>query len=346
MKRLLAIRLRTLGDVVLTTPALRALHRGHPDAEIDVVTDAVYAPLLEGQPGVARVFGIERGTAATLPLLRALRRRGYDGAVDFFGNPRSALIAGAAGARWTAGYDLRGRGRAYRIKVPRTVPGEGGQPEYAAATHVRLAAAVGGVPDGLDARLHLPDAAHAAAEAALRDAGVRRPRSTVAMVPAATWATKSWPLSHGAVLCRRLIEAGWEVLLITGPGEERERDTMRSLVPAARSLPRVALVTMAAAIARVAALVGTDSGPRHLAAAFGLPTFSWFGPALPGIWTPRDPRHGVWWTDLPCRGCNRTACPHWNCLPGLAPETGSRLVLDHLERHVRQAPALGPAAGA
>ena len=52
---LLAIRLRALGDVVLTTPALRALHRGHPQASIDVVTDERYAGLIEGLPGVARV---------------------------------------------------------------------------------------------------------------------------------------------------------------------------------------------------------------------------------------------------------------------------------------------------
>jgi len=58
---ILAIRLRALGDVVLTTPALRALHRGHPGAAIDVVTDARYVALLEGLPGVDRVIGLTRG---------------------------------------------------------------------------------------------------------------------------------------------------------------------------------------------------------------------------------------------------------------------------------------------
>src|SRR5437867_2416102 len=142
----LAIRLRTLGDVVLVTPALRALKRGHPDAELEVVTERRYAPLLERLEGIDRVWTLERSTASTLALAGVLVRRRYRVAVDFFGNGRSAFLTLASRARLTAGYDLRGRRLAYRRTVPRTVAPAPGRREYAAATHLRLAAAVGGVP--------------------------------------------------------------------------------------------------------------------------------------------------------------------------------------------------------
>jgi ADP-heptose:LPS heptosyltransferase len=78
--------------------------------------------------------------------------------------------------------------------------------------------------------------------------------------------------------------------------------------------------------------VGTDSGPRHLAAALSVPTFAWFGPTHPDTWNPPGDLHGFVRTDLPCRACDRTRCPHWSCMPGLAPDAVSAEVLAHLER--------------
>jgi ADP-heptose:LPS heptosyltransferase len=96
------------------------------------------------------------------------------------------------------------------------------------------------------------------------------------------------------------------------------------------------VAVLAGVIAPLRALVGTDSGPRHLAVAFGLPTYTWFGPAHPDAWTPPDARHGYWRTPLPCRACERTKCPHWNCLPALSPDEAAERVLTHLARHPRQ----------
>src|SRR6185369_15415245 len=89
---MLAIRLRALGDVVLTTPALRALHRGHPARPLDVLTDERYVGLLRGLPGVERVIGLRRGRGAMFEAIGAVRRRRYGTVVDFFGNPRSAAL--------------------------------------------------------------------------------------------------------------------------------------------------------------------------------------------------------------------------------------------------------------
>lgn len=346
MGAVLAIRLRALGDVVLTTPALRALKRGHPGDALEVVTEPRYAPLLEGAEGVDRVWPVERTARASLELARRLRRRRYDLAVDFFGNPRSAFLARASGATTRAGYALRGRARAYHVRVARTLPPAPGRREYAAATHLRLAEAVGGIGDGLDVRLPLGPRAGSEADAVLERAGIGSPGRCVGLVAAGTWPTKTWPVSHAAALARSLMAAGRPVLLIAGPGEERVSRAVVSLAPGVRVLPSCGVSTLVAVLARLGAVVGTDSGPRHVAAAFGVPTVAWFGPTHPDTWTPPGPRHASWWTSLPCRGCDRTSCPHWNCMPGLAPADAAELVRSHLERHAGTAADLGPAARA
>ncbi len=332
IRRILALRPRALGDVVLTTPALRALARGHRGATLDVVTERPYAPLLAGLPEVARVWTLDRTLSGTLTLGRELRRQRYDLAVDFFGNPRTAQLVGLSGAPIRAGYDLRGRRGVYTLRVARSVAPERGAREYAAAVHVRLAVAAGGVADGLDTRIALSDEARAEAARVIAASGVINPARTIGLIAAGTWATKTWPRSHAAVLARGLMGVGWEVLALVGPGESAVAATLTRLAPGVRVLPACDVAALAAVIARLAAVAGTDSGPRHLAVALGVPSFAWFGPTHPDTWSPPDPRHGYWWTALPCRGCDRTVCPHWNCMPSLAPARATELVLDHLDR--------------
>src|SRR6185295_17292107 len=125
--------------------------------------------------------------------------------------------------------------------------------------------------------------------------------------------------------------AGQSVLLLAGPGEGRVAATLQSLAPGIAVLPPCDVPELAAVIARLRGVVGTDSGPRHLAAALGRPTFAWFGPTHPDNWTPPGEAHGVWWTDVPCRGCNLTACPHWVCLPGLHPDAALQRVRAHFD---------------
>lgn len=330
-----AVRLRALGDVTLATAAFRSLVAGYPGAPLHVVTEARFAPLLVGQPGVARVWPLERTTRSTLETARRLRALRPALAVDFFGNARSAVLARGSGAAQVWGFDLRGRGRLYHHTVPRVAHAGEDRREYAAASLLRLARAAGGAEVPAAPHLVLTDAARRAGEAALASAGVREPARTVALVPAGSWPTKTWPLSHAAVLALRLREAGHPVLAIGGPGEEGALARLAALAPGTLTLRAPDVAALAGAIAPLRALVGTDSGPRHLAVAFGVPTYTWFGPAHPDAWTPPDPRHGYWRTNLPCRACERTVCPHWNCLPALSPDEAAARVLAHLERHGR-----------
>ena len=330
-----AVRLRALGDVTLATAAFHSLASGHPDAPLHVVTESRFAPLLEGQPGIARVWPIERTTRSTVRTMQQLRALRPALAVDFFGNARSAVLARGSGAASVWGFDLRGRARLYDHTVPRVTHPHDDRREYAAASLLRLARAAGGGDVPARPHLVLTDAARRAGADALASAGVSAPARTVALVPAGSWPTKTWPLSHAAVLATHLHAAGYLVLAIGGPGEEGLLARLAALAPGTRTLRAPDVSALAGAIAPLRALVGTDSGPRHLAIAFDVPTYTWFGPAHPDAWTPPDPRHGYWRTALPCRACERTACAHWNCLPTLSPAEAAERVLAHLEQHGR-----------
>lgn len=343
---ILAIRSRALGDLVLLTPALRALRAGHPGAALEVVTEARYAPLLEGIEGIDRVWRLERSAAGTLRMAAALRRGRYAWAVDFFGNSRSTLLAVASGARRIAGFDVRGRARFYHVVVPRTVALPPGRREYTADAHVRLAAAAGGRPDGGGPRLGLTPESRTEGARVLAEAGVADPGRTLGLVAFGSWPTKSWPIAHATRLAQLLSRAGHPLLLLAGPGEERVAEALSRFVPDLRVLPACGPAALAGAIAELRAVVGTESGPRHLAVALDVPTFTWFGPTHPDSWTPPEARHGFWQTSLPCRACDRTRCPHWNCLPSLSPEDAVPLVMAHLDAHGRTTSRLDPAARA
>ncbi|MEO5989079.1 MAG: glycosyltransferase family 9 protein [Candidatus Eisenbacteria bacterium] len=330
-----AIRPRAMGDVVLATPAFRSLALGAPDADLHVVTDARFAPLVEGLPWVKHVWRIERTNVSTRDIVAGLRRRRVRTAVDFFGNIRSAVIARASGARSVFGYELRGRKHLYTTTVPREIRFGEDHREHASAVHVRLALAAGGATTTLTPELAVNESSVLEARRLLATAGVTEPSNTVGLVAAGSWTTKMWPLSHSAVLARRLMSAGFVVLILAGPGEEQVTARLEGMVPGVRVLPSCDVAELAAVIRALRAVVGTDSGPRHLAAAWGVPSFAWFGPTHPDTWNPPGAIHGYWRTALPCRSCDRTACPHWNCLPGLSPQEGARLVMDHLDRHGR-----------
>ncbi len=330
-----AIRPRAMGDVVLTTPAFRSLALGAPDADLHVVTDARFAPLVEGLPWVKRVWRVERTDASTRGIVAGLRKLRVRTAVDFFGNTRSAVIARGSGAHSVHGYDLRGRKHLYTATVARELLLGGGHREHASAVHLRLARAAGGAETTLTPEIAVSDVAVLEARQLLVMAGVAVPARTIGLVAAGSWATKMWPLSHSAMLARRMLAAGFGVLILAGPGETRLTARLEGLAAGVRTLPPCGVGALSAVIGLLRAVVGTDSGPRHVAAALGVPTFAWFGPTHPDTWNPPGAMHGFWRTSLPCRACDRTACTHWNCLPGLAPEEGSRMVLEHLAQHER-----------
>ncbi|MBI4364568.1 MAG: glycosyltransferase family 9 protein, partial [Candidatus Latescibacteria bacterium] len=120
VRRALVIRHRAGGDLLLTTPALRALKRGLPGAAVEVLTARGMSEILRGNPDIDRVLEFDRRSfAAQAALYAKLLRGGYDLVLDMVSNPRSAVMTALTRSRIRVGYDLDGRRYAYTLRVPR-----------------------------------------------------------------------------------------------------------------------------------------------------------------------------------------------------------------------------------
>jgi len=325
--RILVLRPRALGDVLLATPALRALRAGFPHAALDLGVDDVLLPVVARNPHVDRVWPLPRRRPVRqrdwLRLAAELARAHYDLVVDLHGSPRTALLSRLTGAPNRVGYALRVRGRLYNLRVPRDSDRSGQRRLlYAARTNLEIVARCGVTGPVLDdTTLVLPPdpAAEARMEACLAAQVPERPR--VGLVPAGTWPAKTWALENWARLGDELVRRGTQVVLLWGPGERHVADGVRAAMHApAVVLPPTDLDELAAVVARLDLLVCHDSGVKHVAVARDTPTLTLYGPTNPLAWSPPSGPHAGLRVRLPCTACNRTQCQHHLCMRLLEPD--------------------------
>lgn len=295
--RALVLRTSALGDVVLTTPFLRALsaHLGGP---VEVVTSPPYAALLEGLPFVSRTWRWEREQGVG-SLARQLAEAGpFDLVVDLQNKARTLALLLRLPAK-----------RRLRLVKRKGVKGAlsslfGGGPilhEKAAAAHY-FEAVEGLVPEDLRPQVALhEDAVKAAGQLAARANGA----PIVGLAPGARWTLKRWSPRHFAEVGTALQEDGAEILLVGGPQDRAELDRVLADLPrpALGDTAALGLADLAALLARLDLLVSVDSGPAHLAQAVGTPVVMVFGPTSYRRWGPAEGLGGVVALPLSCSPC-------------------------------------------
>src|SRR5262245_49613677 len=156
-RRLLVIRHRAAGDLLLTTPALRALREGLPETRIEVLVGRGMGELLEGNTDVDGAIEFDRRSLPSqLALYARLLRGGWDAVLDLVSNPRSAWMSALTRARVRAGYAIPGREWAYTHSVPREPVGPGGPKlRYAPEAALDVVRSLGIAPRGLDLTFHV-----------------------------------------------------------------------------------------------------------------------------------------------------------------------------------------------
>ncbi|HEY7727396.1 MAG TPA: glycosyltransferase family 9 protein [Candidatus Eisenbacteria bacterium] len=343
-RRVLVIRHRTGGDLLLATPALRALREGLPDAAIEVLTARGFQELLLGNPDVDAVLTFDRRSIFSQAALYArLLRGGYDAVLDFVSNPRSALLTALTRASVRVGYDLPGRAWAYTIRVPREPLGPGGPTlRYAPEAALDQVRALGVAAGNAALRFFVAPGPAARMDGWLRSEGIRPERPLVLCLPAGSWPAKTWPAERfSAVMDALAVRDGAEVIWLWGPGERelaaRCRDAMRG---PSRLAPPTGWQELGALVACASLFVGNDSGPKHVAVALGVPTVTVFGPTHPDTWhPPAGPHRVVEAAGLACLHCNANVCP-------LSGQAHMRCMLDVTVEAVTEAAraALGPHA--
>lgn len=327
-RRILVIKLRATGDVVLATPVIENLKRRFPRARLSFLTEEASADVLRWNPLLDELIvlplrrwasqGIRGSWREQVRFYHNLRRRRFDLAIDLFGNPRSAVLTWLTGAPDRVGFAFRVRRRAYTTVV--TPPG---RPQHEVLFHLEALEALH-IPVPTDRpRVDLPGTAEGKAERWLREHAPDA-RAVIGLNPGGGWSIKRWPPEFFGRLADALIdEYGVDVLVLRGPGEE---ELVARVTGAMRNrplvLPETTLAELGAFLRRCGLLVSNDSAPMHMAAALDVPTVGIFGPTDPRAQGPLGDGHGVVRKEsVDCLGCNRIKCPIGNiCMTTLEPE--------------------------
>lgn len=321
-KKILIIRLSSIGDVILTSPIVRSLKRCYPDAELHFITKAAYASLLDENPLLEKVHRFEGDMNATIAELKA---EGFDFILDLHRNLRSRIIktrlrlpaSTYSKDRWSV--LLHTKFKMGQLPNIHTVERYG-----------RALKSLDCELDGEPSDVYLPPEAHSLADQ-IRNQHFSQP--PVGVVLGGTFATKRWPAAYFIELLNKL---GQPVLLLGGPAEKEDAAQIKAglKVHHLDAVGQYDLVLSAALVKQCRYLITHDTGLMHIGAAFAVPLFVLWGNTVPelGFYPWQAEAVNLQVEGLKCRPCTKLGhdkCPkgHFKCMLDLKPEQ----VLDAIE---------------
>jgi len=305
IRSIVVFKQRNIGDVLLSTPAIRALRRAWPSARIAVAVNSGTEAMLSGNPDVDRVIAFDRPAReagglrrlkAEARFLREIREGRPDLAVQLTEGDRGAILAFLSGARFRAGVAPARSGFAGKERLFTHLCPPPSRYRHAVLRDLDVLGAAGIPPAEPDLRFAFSDADRARAAAALLEAGVPAGAPYAVLQPGSRWKFKCWTDAGNAALIAHLSGQGVYPVLTSGPDPEEvaqvERVRAEASVPSASLAGRLSMQELGALIASARLYVGVDSAPMHLAAAVGTPTVALFGPTGAFNWAPWE---GIDW---------------------------------------------------
>ena len=344
---ILLVRLRLIGDVVFTTPAIRAIRRHYPDARITYIVEEEAAAVVRHNPHLDTVIVARSPHApgrlrADIALVRRLRRERYDVAIDFHGGPRSSMLTWLSGAPTRIGYEVAGRSWMYTTRVPRP---RALRPRHSVVSQWDVLLPLGIAPPDpeIDAT-EMPNDPMAASGVARRlaGAGIGASNPVVVVHVSAGNPFRRWPSASFVDLACRLASTDPKrrIILTSGPSDAEAAaaiasDARARLAADARAAivecGEFDLAELRALIGQAALFIGGDSGPLHIAGTTSVPVVGLYGPTLP---VRSQPFRGATFIsaaaevpDLPCRPCDQRRCEpgDFRCLTGISAEAVAAL---------------------
>ena len=329
VRRVLVVRLRSIGDTVLATPTLFALRRFLPHARIDLLLEDWVAPLLEGSGDVDRIIRVERGsTRSRLSVARELRGERYDVAYNLHGGSTATLLVRASGARHRVGY----RDYRYSFLYTETAPPAAAlwhrEKTHSVEQQLALAGWTGvPVSDRPATRLEVTPQAAESISARLQAARIREGEAFALVHPAAAFDSKRWETERFARVVEMLAARGFKCVSIAAAGEAGIVETLRREARApVVSFTDLTLPEVVALAARARIFVGNDSGIAHIAAATATPSVVVFGSSNVAHWGP--------WTKAPAEVVREemacAPCAGYTCAEFAAPECIRRVTVERV----------------
>jgi heptosyltransferase-3 len=311
IRRVLVIKLRHHGDVLLASPVFGALKRQLPQAQIDALVYQDTRDMLSEHPALSQLHLVTKhgSLSGEWRLLQTLRARRYDLLIHLTSSARGAWLARVL--RPTVSVAPIHAGKLYRDSFTHLYPQPNGR--HVVECNLDALRRIGLWPEEADKKLVLVAGADAerSAEKHLRDLGLEAGKF-ILIHPTSRWQFKCWPEEKVAELALRLAERGFHLLFTSGPdsGETGiiQRVLARLPFPAPSLAGRLTLKELAALTARARLFVGMDSAPMHIAAAVGTPVIALFGPSGESLWGPWRTPARVITSDHSCRPCGLDGC--------------------------------------
>jgi lipopolysaccharide heptosyltransferase II len=312
-----------MGDVLLTTPALRALRNAFPKSRLTVLVTRPGREILAGNPDVDEVIVLDKSSwRPQVDIVGAVRRKRFDLVVDFLCNPRTALITILSGAGTRVGYNVGLRRLAYNVVKPRDEFRDGRKvAKYAAEVNLDVVRYLGVKAQSSGLVFSVDPESRAAVDGFLASNELEA-GGFVCMSPAGSWPAKTWEREKFAALADLVTtRVGMRTVILWGPGERELADSMVGLMKTPGVVACETSVREAGALLASSALfVSNDSGLKHIAVAVGTPTVTVFGPTNPKTWNPVSPMHKAVSADVDCLCCDKNTCGSMDCMKRLTVE--------------------------
>ena len=305
IKKILCIKPRGIGDILLSTIIIDNLLAAFPGVSIDYLTEPFAKPALENNPNINKILTMGKKEFPLWVAFR-IRKENYDLLIDLCSNPRTAQITFLSGVRYRLGFSYRGRRYAYNIKA---VTGRGA---YHSAEHnleLIKALDIPIISKKVQYFVSKDDSQYAQS---IINNSFNNNDFIVGIIPSGGWESKRCDASKWVEICKALnAKYDAKFLILWGPGDKPDADfIINNLNGCAKLAPETSLNRMSALINECRLIIANDSGPMHISAALGKPTLGIFGPTNPVAHGPYSAVSDyVNKTDLFCIICNKLVCP-------------------------------------
>ena len=318
IKKILCIKPRGIGDIILSTIVLENLRAAFPKTEIHYLTEEFAKRAVENNSFVTKILTFKKNDLV-FKTINKVRKERYNIVIDFWSNPKTAQITFLSGAKYRVGFEKRGRRYAYNIL------GKSGSMSKHAAEDNLVLLDVLSVPIISKSIFYQTSGEEKEfAENFFNDKIGQNEFHLIGIIPSGGWKSKRCDASKWIEICNEIQKSiKNKFIILWGPGDEKDaKEIHTGVAPAPIMSPTTSFGQLSGLIEKCDLVIANDSGPMHAATALGIPTIGIFGPTNPENHRPFSANSDfVIKDDLHCIICNKLVCPYnHECMLELDPK--------------------------
>jgi len=356
IKKILVIKFRHIGDVLLIIPTIRALKETFPDARVSVIVNSGTEGVLSGNPVIDELVVFDRSVkdlpavkryVKEINFLKEIRNKGLDMTVDLTGGDRAAIISFLSGARYRLAANPGKKGFAGK-RFLYTHLADIDKRKHMVFQNFDVVSHFGITAENTDVDFFIPEEIRLSVKKIFKENNIKDNDSVVHIHPTSRWLFKCWKDEYMAEVISWLIARGIKVVVTSAPDSKEMEKAKRilslcsSLVATPLSSPKSrhspllldlcgkTTIKELAAVSELSDLfIGVDSAPMHIAAAVRTTVIVLFGPTGEDVWGPYGKGHFIITKNLPCKPCKKGMCegiPLRECMTAIKPDDVKKAV--------------------